>query len=131
MDRSNAAIIPQYSAMSHFNDNRFPAANLLTLLTEEQVAGMTTKYNIHVRWEVNHPDKTDLIYHTSPIDCSYGMFGIGVSEQAFHCGLRLPLIPIVRQFLAHTHIALGQLDPNSFIHFNAFQHRCLMAEVEP
>lgn len=54
----------------------------------------------------------------------------GISERALYCGLRFPLLPIIRQFLDYTGIALGQLDPNSFIHFNIFQDRCVKAEVE-
>lgn len=55
----------------------------------------------------------------------------GISEAAFNCGLRLPFLPILRSLLRDMGIALGQLDPNSFIHVNVFKHKCLQTGVVP
>lgn len=80
---------------------------------------------------MHHADEKDLIYHTPAVDWPYGTFGVGISERALCCGLRFHLLPIIRPFFSCTRIDLGQLYPNRFIHFNAFQARCVKVEVEP
>lgn len=54
---------------------------------------------------------------------------VGISEIAFYCGLRFPLLPLVKVLLRDMGIAIGQLDLNGFIHMNTFQYRCLQHEV--
>lgn len=54
---------------------------------------------------------------------------VGISEAAFKCGLRLPLLPILKKLFREMGIALGQMDPNGFTHINGFQCRCLASRV--
>ncbi|KAK1362161.1 hypothetical protein POM88_046635 [Heracleum sosnowskyi] len=41
------------------------------------------------------------------------------------------MLPLVKQLFAQMGIALGQMDPNGFLHMNGFQCRCLAANVDP
>ncbi|KAK1360682.1 hypothetical protein POM88_045156 [Heracleum sosnowskyi] len=123
---------PFYSAMAHFSASRFPSANLNSVMTEAEVRSMPEKYDIGSSlFRTWAADETDLIYHTPTVAEEFGSVALGVSERAFFCGLRLPLLPVLKKLLRYTSVALGQLDPNTFIHINTFQNRCLKAGVRP
>ncbi|KAK1404279.1 hypothetical protein POM88_003884 [Heracleum sosnowskyi] len=123
---------PVYSAMAHFGAFRFASANLNSVMTAAEVRNMAQKYDIPSSiFRTYEVDETDLIYHTPKVDEEFGSVAFGVSERAFFCRLRLPLLPVLKKLLRYTSVALGQLDPNTFIHINTFQNRCLKAGVRP
>lgn len=79
------------------------------------------------------PDPTDRIYDTPGISIGDQPeeIGVGIFETAFVCGLRFPLLPLLKALLKEMGISIGQLDPDGFIHINSFQHRCLVNGVPP
>ena len=50
-----------YSAISHFDIGVLLAANLLSILTVDEVLKMPNKYQILDEWSVYHADELDLI----------------------------------------------------------------------
>ncbi|KAK1394764.1 hypothetical protein POM88_013820 [Heracleum sosnowskyi] len=65
------------------------------------------------------------------VDEEYGSVALEIFEKAFFYGLSTPIAPCSEKLLKYTMVALGQLDPNIFIHINSFQNRCLKAGVKP
>ncbi|WOH00517.1 hypothetical protein DCAR_0519882 [Daucus carota subsp. sativus] len=131
MDRGSEVAGPSYSTMSHFADaQKFSAANHPSVLDEETVFKMRGRYNIPDSWTLYAvDDQVDLIYHTPETDKGY--ICVGISENAFKCGLRLHLLPLLKKLLKQMGIALGQLDPNNYLYINSFHHRCLRLGIEP
>ena len=130
MDRSGDVVGTSYSAADHFSDAlKFPMANFPSLLTEADLKTFRIKYQIHRSWDIYPAIANDCIYQTP--ESEDGHRCVGISENAFKCGFRLPMLPLLKKLLKQTGIALGQLDPNGFTYINVFQHRCLMAGVSP
>ena len=133
MDRTSGEASASYSARTHFgNAKNFPAANHRSSINKDKIASFIDKYDIPTgAWFVYRPSEEDRIYYTPPVPKGYGDHAIGISEAAFFCGFRVPLLPLVKHLFAEMDIAIGQMDPNGFIHMNTFQYRCLKAGVEP
>lgn len=49
---------------------------------------------------------------------------VGIDETSFKCGFMVPILPILKKLFKEMGIALGQMDPNGFIHINCYQARC-------
>lgn len=131
MERSTEGAGP--SGVSIFsNAELYPAANLRSKLTEDNLEGMHDKYGIVKNlWHVFAPRKRDRLYHNPSVPSSCGTVATGISEAAFKCGFRLPMLPLLKRLLKDMGIVIGQLDPNSFIHINVFQARCLELKMHP
>lgn len=71
----------------------------------------------------------DRIYQNPHVLERFGGCAIGLSESAFKCNFRVPLLQLLKNLFRQMNIAFGQMDPNGFIHINTFQHRCLLVEV--
>lgn len=130
MDRSNDE--PGPSRESVFSEEfAYPAANVSSRLTKVAISRIVDKYAIPTgAWFAYWADEHDRVYHRLRVPAGHGSCCTGISEAAFKCGLRLPLLPILKRLFEEMGIALGQMDPNGFTHINAFQHRCLVARVE-
>ena len=99
MDRSKGVVGTSSSTIAHFADaQKFLAANIPSVLIEEKVFAMRDKYNIPAFWFI----------------C------VGILENAFKCGFRLALLPLLKKLYKRMGIALGQLDWNSFPYINSF-----------
>lgn len=121
------------SSASPFNNIvTYLAENMRSKLTEGDLARLHDKYGIpRGLWHVYPAEQRDRIYHNPPIPEGFGDVTTGISEAAFKCGFRVPLLPLLKSLLKNMGLALGQLDPNSFIHVNCFQARCLAAKIYP
>lgn len=71
------------------------------------------------------------IYDTPGVPKGYGDRAVGISKATFKCEFRVPLLKILRHLFFQMGIALGQMDPDGFIHINYFQNRCLQEGVNP
>lgn len=132
MDRSTEGAGP--SEVSPFSDvGVYPAANFRSHLTEEKIEEFHSKYQVERKvWYFFTPRKRDRIWHNPEVPPLFGgSVATGISEMAFKCGFRLPMLPILKKLLRQVGIAIGQLDPNSFFHINAFQARCLAKRMTP
>ena len=134
MDRSGGA--PSTSApakAANFGDRIvYPAANLRSDLSEEDVEKFTTRFRIIAGlYGIYHASLADKIHHNPEVDATLGGVATGISEAAFYCGFRVPLLPILKKLFDDMGIALGQLDPNGFTHINSFQARCLDVGIKP
>ncbi|KAK1399424.1 hypothetical protein POM88_009287 [Heracleum sosnowskyi] len=128
--RSPRSISPE--RYPFFNAEEFPAANHPTRLSEERVAKFPKEFEIPTgAWHTYLPGAADRIWHNPPVPKGYGNVATGISEAALKCGFRVPMLPLVKQLFAQMGIALGQMDPNGFLHMNGFQCRCLVANVDP
>lgn len=132
MDRSTGEPGPS-RVRSIFSDaSVYPTANLRSQWTEEEISHFADKYDIpYGAWHVYGPTKRDRIYNTPPVPEGFGGVAAGISEATLKCVFRVPMLPLLKKLFEDMGIALGQMDPNGFLHINAFQHRCLAARVEP
>lgn len=132
MDRSNEGTDPSVS--SPFSDAiEYPAANRPSQLSEDDIEHFCSTYCVlKYVWYFFAPRKNDKIWQNPQVAaiCGGG-FATGISEAAFKCGFRLPILRILKSVLKQSGIAIGQLDPNSFIHVNTFQARCMASKVIP
>ena len=121
------------SAPSPFSDAAlYPAANHRSTLTEEMVVGFYEEYHIpRTLWFIHLATRKDRIWHNPKVLEMHGKTATGLSEAALKCGFRVPTLQLLKHLFKDMGIALGQLDPNSFIHINVFQARCMAANVDP
>lgn len=99
---------------------------------EKDIKNFHSKYTIlEGTWHIYVAIQIERIYHIPPIPKGYGDCAIGIFEEAFKCGLRVPLLPLLRILFKQMNIALGQMDPNGFIHINFFQNGCLKTGLPP
>lgn len=131
MDRSTGGAGP--SAPSPFRDAvKYPAANHRSTLGEDKLRIFYDEYDIpRTLWYIYPAAKKDRIWNNPPVLEMHGKIATGLSEAALKCGFRVPTLPLLKHLFEEMGIALGQLDPNSFIHINVFQARCTAANVDP
>lgn len=127
MDQSNAEAGPSMHpeenfGPAHFHDiAAYPAANNPTQLTKDQIKDLYSEYHIHRGlYHLYKPEASDCIYHIPPEPEACGDGAIGISEAAFKCRFRVPLLKLVRRFFVQMNIAFSQMDSNGFIHINTF-----------
>ncbi|KAL8146788.1 hypothetical protein AgCh_004506 [Apium graveolens] len=104
----------------------YPAANNRSELTKGRVVQMYDDYSV--------PRGFCWLYaprEGERVPDGYGGCAVGISEAAFKCGLRVPPLKLIKNLFFQMGIALGQMDPNGFIHINCFQNRCLHAGIVP
>ncbi|KAL6547086.1 hypothetical protein OROMI_022807 [Orobanche minor] len=132
MGRSGSEAGPSSDRVDFGDPVFYPAVNHGTLLTEEEVAKFAEDYDIPTDvWHTYHPRKKDRIHHNPSVPDSYGGIAVGISEAALKCGFRVPMLPLTKTLFGHMGIALGQMDPNGFLHINGFQCHWLAARVKP
>lgn len=110
-----------YSASAVFkNSILYPTTNLRFKLIEEKVEDLPTKYKIPTStWGVYVATRIDRIYDNPEVSESLGGIAMGISEAAFKCGFRVPILPILKKLFRKMGISLGQMDLNGFIHTTA------------
>lgn len=124
MDRSAASIFS--------NSTLDPGANPRSKLAEDNIENFLTKYKIPTSaWEVYVASQTHRVYDNPEVPESLGRIATGIFEASFKCGFRVPILPILKKLFKEMGIALGQMDPDGFIHINCFQAWCLKANVKP
>ncbi|XP_074352149.1 uncharacterized protein LOC141691316 [Apium graveolens] len=110
----------------------YPVANNRSEMSKGRVVQMYDDYSVPrgFCW-LYAPREDERIYDTPGVPEGYGGCAVGVSEAAFKCGLRVPPLKLIKHLFFQIGIALGQMDPNGFIHINCFQNRCLHARIAP
>lgn len=137
MDRSDDEVGPSnelipYGLMHYRDVALYPAANNPTHLKKKDIEGFHSEYHIpRGVYRLYMPEPTDRIYHTPPVPASHGDIAIGISESAFKCGFRVPLLRLYKKIFHQMKIAFGQMDPNGLIHINCFQYQCLAEGIHP
>ncbi|KAK1388193.1 hypothetical protein POM88_016371 [Heracleum sosnowskyi] len=114
MDRSppdtaqSLGSVPPERSPFHIISN-YPAANFRSQLVEDIVSKFTKDYDIPTRaWHIYMARKNDRIWHNPPAPEGYGQVATSVSEAAFKCGFRVPVLPLIKKLFAEMGIALGQ-----------------------
>lgn len=126
MDWSDQEVDPSEPlSPNHFrNISSFLAANNPTQLTKKLIKEFYSEYHIPKRvYHLYQPRENDRIYHTPTILSSFGGCAIGISEAAFICRFRVPLLQLLKNLFRQMNIAFSQMDPNRFIHINTFKNR--------
>lgn len=120
-----------YDPEEYFSSPNFPATNLASTLSRDDIQEIREKYTFPDDCHLYTPKQHHKVYYNPRIPEDHGGVALGVSRPALFCGLRFPLLPLLKKLFREMGIALGQLDPNGFIHINTFAFRCLSHGVTP
>lgn len=114
MDRSTEGAGPSASPFS--NIILYPTTNLRSKLDEDKLAHIPDKYDIFKNhYFVYRADRKDRIYHNPPARETCGGVATGISEAAFKCGFRVPILPLLKRLLKEMGIELNWIRIASYM----------------